>query len=47
MGVGQIIGAFLGSKLVPKTNGHFIKAVFLAVVGRTICKVIYDFFNAI
>lgn len=47
MGVGQIIGAFLGSKLAPKTNGRFIKAVFLAVVGGTICKVIYDYFNAI
>lgn len=46
MGFGQIIGAFLGSKLVLKTNGHFIKALFLVVVGATICKVGYDYFVA-
>lgn len=42
MGVGQIIGAFLGSKLVLKTQGKFIKALFLVVVGATICKVSLD-----
>lgn len=44
MGIGQIIGAFMGSKLVLKTNGHFIKAVFLLVVGGMICKVAWDYF---
>lgn len=43
MGVGQIIGAFLGSKLVLKTQGNFIKVLFLVVVGATICKVGYDY----
>ncbi len=45
MGVGQVIGAFLGSKLVLKTQGTaFIKAIFLIVVGATICKVGWDYF---
>lgn len=43
MGLGQIIGAFLGSKLVLKTQGGFIKVLFLVVVGATICKVGYDY----
>lgn len=47
MGVGQIVGAFLGSKLVLKTNGNFIKILFLIVVGATICKVGYDYFGAL
>lgn len=28
MGVGQVLGAYLGSKLVLKTNGKFIKLYF-------------------
>ncbi len=28
MGVGQVLGAYLGSKLVLKTNGKFIKTLF-------------------
>lgn len=44
MGLGQVIGAFLGSKLVLKTQGNFIKVLFLVVVGATICKVGYDYF---
>ncbi len=44
MGLGQIVGAFLGSKLVLKTNGGFIKILFLIVVGATICKVGWDYF---
>ncbi|WP_279041466.1 TSUP family transporter [Campylobacter helveticus] len=43
MGVGQVLGAFLGSKLVLKTNGKFIKALFLVVVGATIIKVAWDY----
>ncbi|WP_427846100.1 TSUP family transporter [Campylobacter troglodytis] len=45
MGIGQMIGAFLGSKLVLKTEGKFIKALFLAVVFATICKVGWDYFR--
>lgn len=47
MGVGQIIGAFMGSKLVLRTNGHFIKTVFLLVVGAMICKIAWDYFVVI
>lgn len=43
MGVGQVFGAFLGSKLVLKTNGKFIKVLFLVVVGATIIKVAWDY----
>lgn len=45
MGVGQILGAYLGSKLVLKTNGTFIKTLFLIVVGATIIKVAWDYFS--
>lgn len=44
MGFGQIIGAFLGSKLVLKTKGYFIKILFLIVVALTIIKVSWDYF---
>ena len=47
MGVGQIIGAFAGSKLVLKTQGNFIKVLFLIVVGATICKVGYDYMKSL
>ncbi|MDO4674187.1 TSUP family transporter [Campylobacter sp.] len=45
MGVGQILGAFLGSKLVLKTDGGFIKILFLCIVGATILKVAWDYLN--
>lgn len=45
MGVGQVLGAYLGSKLVLKTNGEFIKTLFLIVVGATIIKVAWDYFS--
>ncbi|AHY40648.1 TSUP family transporter [Campylobacter jejuni] len=45
MGVGQVLGAYLGSKLVLKTNGKFIKTLFLIVVGATIIKVAWDYFS--
>ena len=44
MAAGQIVGAFFGSKLVLKTQARFIKALFLVVVGATICKLAWDFF---
>ncbi|QOR01568.1 TSUP family transporter [Campylobacter sp. 2014D-0216] len=42
MGIGQILGAFIGSKLVLKTQGTFIKKLFLTIVALTIIKVAYD-----
>lgn len=47
MGLGQVLGAFLGSKLVLRTNGKFIKALFLCVVGATIIKVAWDYFSTL
>ncbi|AJD01290.1 TSUP family transporter [Campylobacter lari] len=43
MGIGQVLGAFVGSKLVLKTQGTFIKKLFLAMVALTIVKVAYDY----
>lgn len=43
MGIGQILGAFIGSKLVLKTQGEFIKKLFLTMVALTIAKVAYDY----
>jgi len=40
MGVGQIIGAYLGSNLVAKREVKFIRVFFLIVVGVTIVKLI-------
>lgn len=45
MGMGQILGAYLGSKLVLKTKGEFIKTLFLIVVGLIIVKVAWDYFS--
>ena len=41
MGVGQIIGAFLGSSLVVKREVKFIRVFFLIVVGATILKLLF------
>lgn len=43
MGIGQVLGAFVGSKLVLKTQGTFIKKLFLTMVALTIAKVAYDY----
>ncbi len=40
MGVGQILGAFLGSTLVHKKEVKFIRIFFLIVVGATILKLL-------
>lgn len=45
MGFGQILGAFLGAKLVLKSNARFIKTLFLFVVALTILKVAWDYFS--
>ena len=44
MAAGQIIGAFFGAKCVLKTNGKFIRALFLLVVAATIIKLAFDSF---
>ncbi len=41
MGVGQIIGAYLGSSLVAKKEVKFIRVFFLIVVGVTILKLLF------
>ena len=43
MGLGQIIGAFLGAKLVLRANLAFIKILFIIVVAATTAKVAYDY----
>ena len=40
MGIGQIIGAYLGSSLVAKKEVKFIRVFFLVVVGVTILKLL-------
>ena len=40
MGLGQILGAYLGSTLVSKKDVKFIRIFFLAVVAATILKLI-------
>ena len=40
MGVGQIIGAYLGSSLVAKKEVKFIRVFFLVIVGATILKLL-------
>lgn len=42
MGMGQIIGAYLGSTLVSKREVHFIRIFFLIVVAATIIKLSLD-----
>jgi len=44
MGIGQIIGAFLGSTLVHKREVKFIRVFFLTVVALTIIKLIYQYY---
>lgn len=42
MGIGSLIGAYLGSNMVIKKDIKFIKTIFLSVVAVTILKLIYD-----
>jgi uncharacterized membrane protein YfcA len=44
MGVGQIVGAFLGSNLVVKKDVKFIRVFFLFIVGVTILKLLYNIY---
>ena len=42
MGIGQVLGAYLGSSLVVKKDVTFIRTFFLIIVGITIIKLFYD-----
>ncbi|WP_163555229.1 TSUP family transporter [Helicobacter suis] len=42
MGLGQMLGAWVGSNLVVSKEIKFIRKVFLCVVGATILKLIWD-----
>jgi len=42
MGVGQVLGAYLGSNLVAKKDVGFIRVFFLTIVAITILKLLYD-----
>lgn len=44
MAIGQIIGAYFGSKFAIKTNTNLIRKMFLFIVFLTILKVCYDIF---
>ncbi|MGG7048058.1 MULTISPECIES: TSUP family transporter [unclassified Campylobacter] len=44
MGVGQIVGAYVGSNMVIKKEVKFIRTMFLIVVGATILKLVYSYF---
>ena len=46
MGAGQVLGAYFGSNMVMKKDVKFVRVVFLAVVGATILKLVYDRFFA-
>ena len=46
MGAGQVLGAYFGSNMVMKKDVKFVRIVFLAVVGATILKLVYDRFFA-
>ncbi|BCZ18274.1 UPF0721 transmembrane protein [Helicobacter sp. NHP19-003] len=45
MGVGQMLGAWVGSNLVVRQEVKFIRKVFLSVVGATILKLFWDFLH--
>jgi uncharacterized membrane protein YfcA len=42
MGMGQIVGAFLGSTLVHRREVKFVRVFFLIVVGATILKLLWQ-----
>lgn len=41
MGAGQIIGARLGSGMVVKKGAHFIRTIFLTIVGLTLARLLW------
>lgn len=44
MGLGSLVGAYLGSNMVIKKDIKFIKIIFLSVVAVTILKLLFDIF---
>ena len=42
MGIGQMIGGYMGSNMVIKKDVKFIKTLFLIMVCATILKILYD-----
>ncbi|EKD50260.1 MAG: hypothetical protein ACD_62C00600G0008, partial [uncultured bacterium] len=46
MAVGQVLGAMVGARLVIRHGAHFVKIIFLFVVGGTLCKVVWSTFFA-
>lgn len=46
MGVGQLIGAYIGSNMVIKKEVKFIRVFFLTMVGLTLLKLIYSSYIA-
>jgi uncharacterized membrane protein YfcA len=42
MGIGQLIGARLGSRTVVKHGARFIRPIFIAVVLAITAKLLYD-----
>ena len=42
MGIGQVLGAMLGTHLVIRKEVRFIRIFFLGVVAATLLKIIYD-----
>jgi uncharacterized membrane protein YfcA len=46
MGVGQVVGAYLGSRLVILRGVGLVRVFLLAVVGLTIMKLVVDTFGA-
>jgi hypothetical protein len=46
MGLGQIVGAYIGSNMVIKKEVKFIRTFFLTMVGLTLIKIIYSSYFA-
>ena len=46
MGLGQIVGAYIGSNMVIKKEVKFIRLFFLTMVGLTLLKLIYSSYFA-
>jgi uncharacterized membrane protein YfcA len=42
MGIGQMLGAYLGSNMVVKKDIKFIKVMFLFVVSLSVIKLLYE-----
>jgi uncharacterized membrane protein YfcA len=45
MGVGQMLGARLGSRTVIKQGASFIRPIFLTVVVAIASKLLWDYFR--